>query len=44
MLRSVGLTKDEGKRIFLYENFVVMTSAGILGFTVGMITILMVTV
>ena len=34
----------EGKRIFLYENFVVMTSAGILGFGIGIVTIIMVTV
>ena len=34
----------EGKRIFLYENFVIITSAGLLGFGVGLITVLMVTV
>ena len=43
VLRSVGLTMAEGKRIFMYENFLVMATSGLLGIIVGLITILMVT-
>ena len=43
VLRAVGLTKDEGQRIFLYESFTVVLGAGILGFGIGMIIICLVT-
>lgn len=43
ILRSLGLNKAEGMRIFLYESSIVILSAGILGFGVGMITIILVT-
>ena len=35
VLRSMGITKEEGRRIYLYEAFVVVASASILGFVVG---------
>jgi len=37
VLRSIGLTKEEGKRIYMYEAFVVIVAAGILGIAVGLI-------
>lgn len=43
VLRSIGLTKDEGSRIFFYESFIVVISAGLLGFCVGMVCIYMIT-
>ena len=43
VLRSMGLTEHEGRRIFMYEAFMVVTSAAILGFTVGLIVTSMVT-
>ena len=43
VLRSMGLTKLEGRRIFMYEAFMVVLSAAILGFTVGLIVTAMVT-
>ena len=43
VLRSIGLTKDQGKRIFLYEAFMVVCTAAILGFFVGLIVSTMVT-
>ena len=43
VLRSMGLTQLEGRRIFMYEAFMVVISAAFLGFTVGMIVTAMVT-
>ena len=43
VLRSMGLTMVEGRRIFMYEAFMVVVSAAILGFTVGLIVTVMVT-
>mmetsp|Transcript_12263 Transcript_12263/g.16649 ORF Transcript_12263/g.16649 Transcript_12263/m.16649 type:complete len:82 (+) Transcript_12263:1992-2237(+) len=43
VLRSIGITKEQGKRIFLYEAFMVVCSAAILGFSVGLIVSVMVT-
>ena len=40
VLRSMGVTKEEGKRIQMYEAYIVITSASILGTTVGFITAL----
>ena len=38
VLRSMGLTKSEGLRIYMYEAYVVVVSAAILGVTVGFVT------
>ena len=38
VLRSMGVTKDEGRRIFLYECLTVVISAAILGILVGFLT------
>ena len=43
VLRSMGLTKLEGRRIFMYEAFVVVCGAALLGFFVGLIVTVMVT-
>jgi len=43
VLRSIGVTKDQGRRIFMYEAFIVVFSAAILGFFVGLIVSTMVT-
>ena len=37
VLRSMGVTKAEGRRIFMYEAYVVVISAAILGITVGIL-------
>ena len=39
----MGLTKLEGRRIFMYEAFMVIISAAILGFLVGLVVVTMVT-
>ena len=44
MLRSIGLTKAEGQRIFMYEAVFVVTSAALSGIIIGVLTIIMVTV
>lgn len=36
VLRSMGVTKSEGRRIFMYEVFVVVISAAFLGICVGL--------
>ena len=38
VLRSMGITKAEGKRIQMYEAYIVITSAAILGTLVGFLT------
>ena len=43
ILRSMGLTQAEGRRIFMYEAFMVVCTALILGFLVGLLVTLMVT-
>ena len=43
VLRSMGITENEGRRIFMYEAFMVVLAAGILGFSVGLIVTAMVT-
>ena len=42
VLRSVGLGKGEAQRVFLYESFALVLTAGVLGFGVGMVTICLV--
>ena len=37
VLRSMGVTKAEGRRIFIYEAYVVVISAAILGISVGIL-------
>ena len=39
----MGLTQLEGRRIFMYEAFMVVLSAAILGFLVGLVVTTMVT-
>jgi ABC-type antimicrobial peptide transport system permease subunit len=43
VLRSMGITKAEGKRIFMYEAFLVIVSAGLLGLFIGIIVACLVT-
>ena len=38
VLRSMGVTRDQGKRIQMYEAYIVIISAAILGTLVGFIT------
>ena len=38
VLRSMGLTKSEGMRIFIYEAFIVVISAALLGTLNGFLT------
>ena len=38
VLRSMGLTKSEGMRIYMYEAYAVVVSAAILGVIVGFVT------
>jgi ABC-type antimicrobial peptide transport system permease subunit len=38
VLRSMGVTEDEGKRIYMYEAFTVVGAAGLLGMLVGVVT------
>ena len=38
VLRSMGLTKREGLRIFIYESYIVVGSAAMLGTLVGFVT------
>ena len=37
VLRSMGVTREQGKRIYMYEAFVVVSTAAILGILVGII-------
>jgi ABC-type antimicrobial peptide transport system permease subunit len=43
VLRSMGVTKAEGRRIFMYEAFLVIVAAGILGVLIGIIVACLVT-
>ena len=43
VLRSVGLTKADGERIFMYEAFLVISAASILGVSIGIIVTALVT-
>jgi len=43
VLRSIGVTKEQGQRIFMYEAFMVVISAAMLGFLIGLIVSSMVT-
>ena len=38
VLRSMGLTRNEGMRIYIYEAYIVVISAAILGTVVGFVT------
>ena len=40
VLRSMGVTRDQGKRIQMYEAYIVIISAAILGTIVGFVTAL----
>jgi len=44
VLRSMGMTKSEGLRIFIYEAYIVVISAAILGTINGFITAMAVAV
>ena len=43
VLRSVGLKKAEGQRVFMYEAFLVISAASILGVSIGIIVTALVT-
>jgi ABC-type antimicrobial peptide transport system permease subunit len=43
VLRSMGVTKAQGKRIFMYEAFLVIVTAGVLGILIGIIVACLVT-
>jgi len=43
VLRSMGITKEQGRRIFMYEAFLVIVAAGILGILIGIIVACLVT-
>ena len=43
VLRSMGITKDEGRRVFMYEAFLVIIAAGILGIIIGTVVACLVT-
>ena len=38
VLRSMGITKEQGVRIYIYEAFIVVTVASILGTLCGLLT------
>ena len=44
VLRSMGVTKAQGKRIYMYEAFLVIFAAGILGTIIGLIVSVLVTI
>ena len=37
VLRSMGITMKEGQRVYMYEAFLVIIAAGILGITIGVV-------
>ncbi len=43
VLRSMGFTKDQGQRLYMYEAFFVIISAAILGVCIGLVTATLVT-
>lgn len=42
VLRSMGLTESEGRRVYMYEAFMIVVAASILGITVGSLTALLI--
>ena len=42
VLRSMGVTKSQGQRIYIYEAFMIVTSSSILGILSGFLTALLV--
>jgi len=42
VLRSMGMTQSEGRRVYMYEAFTIVVSASILGITTGVLTSLLV--
>ena len=42
VLRSMGLTKSEGSRVYMYEAFMIVIAASILGIAVGTLTALLI--
>ena len=38
VLRSIGVTLSEGSRVYMYEAFIVVISAGICGIIIGLIS------
>lgn len=43
VLRSMGVTKAEGRRIYMYEAFMIVVTASLLGTVVGVLTSLLLT-
>ena len=43
VLRSVGLTKVDGTRVFMYEAFLVISAASIIGVSIGIVVTALVT-
>lgn len=43
VLRSMGVTLAEGKRIFMYEAFIVIIAAGLIGLLIGIIVACLIT-
>jgi len=43
VLRSMGVTLAEGKRIFMYEAFVVIIVAGLIGMVIGIVVACLIT-
>ena len=41
VLRSIGLSSDEGRRLYLYEAFTVVGAASLLGITIGFLVSLL---
>lgn len=44
VLRSMGVTKAQGRRIYMYEAFLVVVAAGILGCMIGLVVSCLVTI
>lgn len=42
VLRSMGLTKDEGRRLYMYEAFTIVGSASLLGTCIGVLSALLI--
>ena len=43
VLRSMGFTKEQGIRLYMYEAFFVITAASLMGVAIGLITSVLVT-
>lgn len=39
----MGVTQDEGKRVYMYEAFLVIVSAGVIGLLIGIIVACLIT-